>query len=372
LAIWDLDRTLQIANTASQRGPVERLAFSPDGRVVLSASRDTTSRLCDTRSGERIAPSLPNLGRVTNFTFSPDGSYLASMDADDLVRMWNLAGYCNTREQRRPQDDDRRRTSDFRRYSYKEYYTDGDRDWNDSGVVYTSPTISQQESRLRECLAVLPPQKRGAVLCAAVSPDARRLVTLEKANGFDSSKLEVWDAKTGRIVGASLTHEASVIHAEFSPDGRLLVTASERGSARLWDAQTGRPVGNPMRHGRILFVGFSPNGTRLVTTSVEEELSFGGQAEAQGRRMMGGENSAQLWDTATTKPIGPRLRHVQAVNRAAFSPDGGLLATASSAQTARLWKVGSGRPLGQPIRHDNAVIDVSFSSDGQFLLTKEQ
>jgi WD40 repeat protein len=56
--------------------------------------------------------------------------------------------------------------------------------------------------------------------------------------------------------------------AAFSPDGTRVVTASVDGTARVWDAATGQPVTRPLAHqARVLSAAFSPDGTRVVTAS---------------------------------------------------------------------------------------------------------
>ncbi len=106
--------------------------------------------------------------------------------------------------------------------------------------------------------------------------------------------------------------------AEFSPDGTRVVTASVDKTARLWDAATGKPLGEPMRHEDVVSsAAFSPDGKRVVTASWDK--------------------TARLWDAATQKPLGEPMRHGDAVRSAAFSPDGTQLVTASIDDTARLW-----------------------------------
>jgi WD40 repeat protein len=78
----------------------------------------------------------------------------------------------------------------------------------------------------------------------------------------------VWDAVTGQPLIPPLKHSRYVRHAAFSPDGRLVLTASADGTARVWDAATGEPVTPPLRHrGPVSDAVFSPDGRRMLTAS---------------------------------------------------------------------------------------------------------
>src|SRR5262249_37558053 len=80
-------------------------------------------------------------------------------------------------------------------------------------------------------------EHQGPVYHAACSPDGRLLVTAS-----DDGSARVWDARTGKALTPRLPHSKPVVHAAFSPDGRRVVTASLDGTARGWDAATGKPI----------------------------------------------------------------------------------------------------------------------------------
>src|SRR5256886_2204682 len=151
----------------------------------------------------------------------------------------------------------------------------------------------------------------------------------------------------------SMWHKDVVYSAQFSPDGRRIVTASWDKTARLWDAASGKPVGEPMKHeDEVNSAQFSPDGQRVVTAS--------------------GDKTAGVWDAASGKPVGERMKHEDVVNSAEFSPDGQRVVTASWDKTARLWDATSGKPIGEPMKHEDVVNSARFSPDGQRVVTASE
>jgi WD40 repeat protein len=98
----------------------------------------------------------------------------------------------------------------------------------------------------------------------------------------------------------------------------LVATASRDGTARIWDAQTGNPTTAPLQHGYwVISAEFSRDGKRLVTTSFDK--------------------TAQVWDVASGQALTDPLEHEDRVTAAEFSPDGNRVVTASYDNTARIW-----------------------------------
>jgi WD40 repeat protein len=120
--------------------------------------------------------------------------------------------------------------------------------------------------------------------------------------------------------GLATSHDGAVTSVAFSPDGTRIVSGSIDTTERVWDVATGTQVGVQMtgHQGTVTSVAFSPDGKRIVSGSVDRTV--------------------RLWNAATGKPFGQPMRgHQNWVLSVAFSPDGGSVASSSGDTTVRWW-----------------------------------
>jgi eukaryotic-like serine/threonine-protein kinase len=68
---------------------VEGLVFTPDGKRLVTASRDSLIKLWDVRSGQEVLTLKGHSGGLRDIAVSPDGHLLASAGKDGTVRLWN-------------------------------------------------------------------------------------------------------------------------------------------------------------------------------------------------------------------------------------------------------------------------------------------
>jgi WD40 repeat protein len=149
-----------------------------------------------------------------------------------------------------------------------------------------------------------------------------------------------------RLVG----HEGAARSACFSPDGVLILTASDDHTARLWEAATGQELAALRGHeGWVTGACFSPDGAQILTASYD--------------------CTARLWDATTREELAVLGGHQDWVNSASFSADGARILTASSDQTARLWDGANGRELATLRGHTAGVRSACFSRDGARIVT---
>jgi serine/threonine protein kinase/DNA-binding beta-propeller fold protein YncE len=173
-------------------------------------------------------------------------------------------------------------------------------------------------------------------------------------------------------------------HAEFSRDGRYVVTVSDTGplntadrlppdsEVRIWDAVTGRPISSPLKQGGVVMWRpvFSPDGRRVAASYIKMRRL------AEGRIGPGGSDVV-VWDVATGKQMAAPWKHEGQVRGLGFSADGRRLITGEGRFTpglalapgqgegrVRVWDVATGKPLTGALQHPASVSDVALSPDG--------
>ncbi|EJD02390.1 WD40 repeat-like protein [Fomitiporia mediterranea MF3/22] len=298
------------------------VAYSPDGRHVISGSEDGNILVWDAETCAPVGAYMRGHGgKVNCLVYSPDGRCITSGSSDGTVRIWDAQG----------------------------------------GEVIGEPLRGHDNK----------------VNCVAYSPDGRHIVS-----GSDDKTVRIWDAQSGDTIGEPLHgHRDSVNCIAYSPDGHHIASGSSDQTIRIWCAPSGDTI-NRILHGHVHAVScvvYSPDGQHIVSGSVDQTLriwdvqsggSVGGPLH--GRRILSGsgDESIRLWDAQSGDPvITITLGRTHSVSCVAYSLDGQHIVS-SFDKTIRIWEAKNGEPIDEPMySHEPSVHCVAYSPDGRHILS---
>jgi WD40 repeat protein/serine/threonine protein kinase len=189
----------------------QALAFSPDGRYLVTGERNGAVQVWDAQTGREVVTLGCHAWEIRGVVFSPDGRYLASASRDGKLKLWDA-----TRLE------------------------------------------AKQEPQLTLSVRVPGPSSN-----VAFSPDGSWLAT-----GGEENTIKIWDVQSGRELHTLRGHSGEVYTVAFSPRGRWVASGGEDSTVKIWDSHTGTLVRTLRGHtGLVSSVAFSPDGSRLASGS---------------------------------------------------------------------------------------------------------
>jgi WD40 repeat protein/tetratricopeptide (TPR) repeat protein len=410
LAAWGAPLTIQ-RRVIPHENAVHAVAYSPDGKIVFTASGGAVRRL-DALTGEPIGKDLVQPGEILCFAISPDGRRIATGSIQKEVRIWDLEREALVVPPI-PQPDEVNTVAfspDGSRLAVGTGYRDvtgasSARVWDVASGKAISPPLPHmgairgiifqeggsriitgaQDGMLRTFEVssgrlVREPHKFPAEITAMAPSVDNFLLAIGCSNG----DAHVCSAPGGEFLGPTLHHPTLVRAIAFSPDQGLVVTGCHDSFARLWEWRPGDLVGGPLLHENYVYsVAFSPDGHSLITGSLDGkarvwDLPLGSR---KGMPLIRSDATLALANLDRSMVSGrPRTRITGSQGRpiphwvweylcASFSPDGRLVVIGSTDHRAYVREVATGRLVGKPLDHANWVRAVAFASDNRRVLT---
>jgi WD40 repeat protein len=222
------------------------VVLAPDGRTVAAVSAGGELGFWDAATGRLLAPlQSAHTGAADAAAFSRDGRWLVTAGEGNLLRSWDA-------RRRAPVDTAAYRVIDlsFGPDSARVAVTLSDENFSGGLLILSVPGLE-----------VIRTVRVPAGTVGRFSRDGRTFIY-----GDRQGRLWTLDARTWKPRGRPMPVSGPLAGADLSPDGRLLVTTSLDGTARLWNAASGRPIGGPLTDasGDILGAAFVGDGSRVV------------------------------------------------------------------------------------------------------------
>jgi WD40 repeat protein len=356
--LWDLDgNMLHIFKDHGAR--IGSVSFSPDGQRVLTGSSDRTARLWDL-NGKMVHIFKGHKGEVLSAAFSPDGQTILTGSTDSTARLWDLSG--------KPLQTFRGHNASVSKVAFSPdgktiltgSYDQTARLWDLHGK--TLETLSGHSDYISSL---------------AFSPDGKTILT-----GSADKTARLWDL-TGKSLQIFKGHAGIVTSVSFSASDGKIMTFSTDGMARVWDIAQNEYKTFSGHKNRIYSASISTDGKTILTGSDDQTLkiwdlnginlkTLGILAQIislspDGKTILTGYLAAQLLDL-DGKPLQTFSGHTGEITSVTFSRDGKKVLTGSVDKTARLWDL-NGDPLAIFKGHGDAITSVTFSPDSKTVLT---
>jgi WD40 repeat protein len=228
---------------------VEGLAFSPDGRLALSGSRDHSARLWDVQTGQALRTLAGHTAGIESVAFSPDGQTALTSSDDKTARLWDVHTGKELLSLACPEWVGEAVFSPDGRYVFTASFDGTLQLWD----------LQQKGQEVRRF------QEAVGLVTMAISPDGQHVLT----GNLITSELRLWESETGREVGRFIGATGGVHRVAFSPDGRYILAADADAGLRCWDLH--QPQAEPLLfsgHTNIVNgIKVSPNGRYVLSGS---------------------------------------------------------------------------------------------------------
>ena len=363
--LWDISMSRRIQTFEGHSEGVYSVAFSPDGKSVLTGSYDDTVILWNVATGKRLRTFEDQEAGVSSFPFSPDGKFIITGSIHNKTAiLWDVA----TGKRLRAFEGHDAGVSSFA------FSSDGKSvliATGDNTMILRDVTTGQHLRTFKE-------NNENGIRSVAFSPDGKSVLT-----GYYGNPMILWDVETERKLssfdlstpgrfgtylspsknflannlgvfsidtGKMTMRLDDVSKSAISPDEKNIFVVSNENNETfysLWDITSGERLHNFKGHGKwIKSIEFSPHGDKILITDSDGTILWDIAAEAR------------LWTFVNEE-----------VNSVVFSPDGNSILTCSNDKTAVIRDIATMDRLQTFEGHRKIVNTAVFSPDGSLVLT---
>lgn len=252
--VWSLETENPPATFTGDNEPIHSLAYSPDGKMVVSGSLMGTLCLWDTETHELITTFKEPSGPIYAVAFSPDGETIVSGLHNGIVRVWTI------------------KTGESIHFKGHIKAIVGVAFSPQGEIILTGSEDNKARlwnSKTGERVLTLKGHT-DEIACVAFSPTGEKVLT-----GSEDKTARVWSSKTGELLLTLKEHDCTVSAVAWTPDGKTILTGSNDKKACVWSATTGKMLTSlPSQAFTSEPIAWSPTGKFFLTVSFSENTAY--------------------------------------------------------------------------------------------------
>ncbi len=323
IKVWDTNSGKCLKTLLGHRSRIWTVAFHPNGQKIASGGDDNHTKIWDLKRGRCINTIVGHTNAILSVKLSPDGNYLASGNEDNTIKIWDVN---NSKIERTLREHTNRVWS-------VEFSPDGHLLASGSADY----TIKIWDWQLGNCLKTLRGHKSW-VWKVVFSPCGKILVS----SSYDHT-VKIWNVQTGECLKSLLGHQSPAICNDISPDGRLLASCDFSGNIKLWQLESGECILNLCKHHKSVWsVNFSADGQWLVSASYDETIV--------------------LWSVAMGEYLKTFTGHQGPVLAAKFCHEDRSIVSVGIDRTVKVWDIQTGDCLKTLTGHNGLIYTLDIGN----------
>ena len=371
IRIWDCKKRGEVKKLEGHSRAVSTVNFSHNGMYIVSASKYYPDNSIRVWKNKIEIANLERISKlVTNVSISPNGEYIAGGMDDNTIKIFDwkdetvfkkLEGHSDAVKFVAFSPDSKYIASVSKDHTLRLW------DWREEKEI----DILGRYCLNAEALDFSPNGKYLA--SASPSSDKVEIFNLNEENEIKTIKsyginslsfspcgkyialdeydgdISLWDWKMQEKIATLEGHIAKILSLAFSPDGDHIVSGSNDGTIKLWDLRSQEKLGRMRNNSLITSLAFSPSGEQLASSSQED-------------------SDITIWH-AKEKDISELKGHRNSVSSVAFSPDGKFILSGSRDKSIILWDLKREKSIKKLSGHEGSVNSVGFSLDGEYMIS---
>jgi len=371
IKVWSMPGLETVLRMEGHDNSVSALAFTPDGKRLVSGGWDGRLIMWDLETGDTVRSYRRMSGWVSTVTISPGGEYLLAGSDSGEAKAWDL--------------ETGSAVMDFSGHAggfiAMDVSTDGKHavTAGEDGIII----LWSMETGTDDWVFG---GHDGWVRAVDISDDGDLVIS-----GGRDNTVRVWSVRTGDMLSVLEGHADDVTFVRFMPDGDYAVSAGEDGRVIVWDIGAEKMDASFMSHkDKVTAAALAKSGGKMATGSSSGQLRLWDLGAGSGERRFkahegeaaavveagrdkavtaGYDHLIKVWDLNAGEKTMTLSGHQSFVRDVDVAEDVGLIASSSWDGTVRLWDLATGEEIIVMKGHDGNVASVDLSEDGRRAVT---